>query len=169
MKPWQRGVAIALIHVALVSMLGAKLLYDRATRPRAWALTMPFDPDLPIRGRYVSLRLIVDPASVDSTEQIEHAVKPVRLVVKDDRVMAIPDSAGESTTFIRWVEQGTQAYWVVDEPVAYFIPEDVDDPSIRPEGEQLWVEVTLPRKGPPRPIRLGVTRADGPIEPLELR
>ncbi|MDM7951858.1 MAG: hypothetical protein QUV07_01365 [Cyanobium sp. CZS 25K] len=36
-------------------------------------------------------------------------------------------------------------------------------------GEQLWVEVTLPAQGPPRPIRLGVRRGEGPITPLELR
>lgn len=59
----------------------------------------------------------------------------------------------------------------IPEPVtvAFFIPEDVADPSIRPDGEELWVEVTVPPTGPPRPIRLGVQRGDGPVEPLDLR
>ncbi len=59
----------------------------------------------------------------------------------------------------------------IPEPVtvAYFIPEDIADPSVRPEGEALWVEVTVPPSGPPRPIRLGVRRGDGEIEPLDLR
>jgi hypothetical protein len=53
-------------------------------------------------------------------------------------------------------------------PLVYFVPEHVEDPSRRPQGEELWVEVTLPKKGPPRPIRLGVKKGDGPITPLEL-
>ena len=44
------------------------------------------------------------------------------------------------------------------EPVAFFIPEHVPDPSRRPAGEELWAEVTIPRSGPPRPIRLGVMK-----------
>jgi hypothetical protein len=49
--------------------------------------------------------------------------------------------------------------------LAYFIPEHVPDPSLRPPGEELWVEVTLPRQGPPRPIRLAVKK-DGKLTPL---
>jgi hypothetical protein len=56
---------------------------------------------------------------------------------------------------------------VLDQPLAYFIPEHVPDPSIRDPGEELWVEVTLPRRGAPRPIRLGVKR-DGVLTPLDL-
>jgi hypothetical protein len=52
--------------------------------------------------------------------------------------------------------------------VAFFIPEHIPDPSRRTQGEELWVEVTIPKTGPPRPIRLGVKKGDGPIVPLEL-
>ena len=55
-----RGVLIAVIHVAIVASLGAKLLVDRAMRPRVWARVAPIDPNLPIRGRYVRLRLEVE-------------------------------------------------------------------------------------------------------------
>ena len=46
------------------------------------------------------------------------------------------------------------------------LPEHSADPSRRAPGETLWAEVTLPRQGPPRPLRLGVERQPGPIEPL---
>ena len=49
--------------------------------------------------------------------------------------------------------------------LACFIPELVPDPSRRAPGEELWVEVTLPRRGPPRPIRLAVKK-DGGFTPL---
>lgn len=51
------------------------------------------------------------------------------------------------------------------DPIACFIPERVEDPSRRAPGEELWVEVTLPRKGPLRPIRLAVKK-DGKLQPL---
>jgi hypothetical protein len=74
---------------------------------------LPVDPDSPLRGRYVRLRI-----------------------------------AGRS------------------EQLAFFIPEHVPDPSIRSAGEELWAEVTLPRKGAPRPIRLAVKK-DGVLTPLQ--
>jgi len=54
-------------------------------------------------------------------------------------------------------------------PLAFFITEHIPDPSRRPPGEELWVEVTIPKKGPPRPIRIGIKKADGPIVPLEFK
>jgi hypothetical protein len=54
------------------------------------------------------------------------------------------------------------------EAVAFFIPEHVPDPSRRAPGEELWAEVTVPRSGPPRPIRLGVMK-EGRLTPLDLR
>ena len=46
----RKGLAVAALHVAIVASLGAKLLADRATRPRVWARTAPFDPTLPDSG-----------------------------------------------------------------------------------------------------------------------
>ena len=53
---------------------------------------------------------------------------------------------------------------LLDTPVAYFIPEHAVDPSSRPG---LMAEVTVPRKGPPRPIRLGVKEGEK-VTPLDL-
>jgi hypothetical protein len=55
---------------------------------------------------------------------------------------------------------------VLAEPVAFFIPEHATDPSRRRNEEELWVEVTVPRRGPPRPIRLGLKKGDV-LTPLE--
>jgi len=32
-------------------------------------------------------------------------------------------------------------------------------------GEEMWVEVTVPAKGPPRPLRVGIKK-DGVITPM---
>jgi hypothetical protein len=46
--------------------------------------------------------------------------------------------------------------------------EHIPDPS-RLQGEELWAEVTIPKKGLPRPIRLGVKKGTDPIIPLDLK
>ena len=81
----QRGLLLALLQLAIVLGVAGKYYSDRSRLPRVWVRAMPFDPNLPIRGRYVRLRL------------------------------AGPISANE--------------------PVAFFIPEHVPDPSRRQEQQ----------------------------------
>jgi hypothetical protein len=54
------------------------------------------------------------------------------------------------------------------EPVLFFLPEHAMDPWSQAKGGELWAEVTLPRKGPPRPIRLAIKRGDT-FTPLEAK
>ena len=63
----RKGLIVAAIHLALVGSLGAKLLIDRATRPRVWARTAPVDPDHPLRGRYVRMRVEGEPIGFGET------------------------------------------------------------------------------------------------------
>ena len=174
MTPLVKGLAIAAAQVALVASLGAKLLYDRAFLPRVWARAAPFDPSLPIRGRYASLQLIVEARGIreQKSNQSWRAPEAVTLRRENDRLIAeaVPSGGYNSGDLhVRFVDRRGEKLTVLDQPVAFFIPEHIADPSIRGKGEQLWVEVTIPRKGPPRPIQLGVKKGDGPIVPLELR
>jgi hypothetical protein len=170
-KPWVKGLVIAAVHVSLVVSLGAKLLYDRETRPRVWALTTPYDPDLPIRGRYVSLRLIVEPRGFQDTgPETGRQSQRVFLRAEAGRLLADanPGANGDDRTdlFVRFIQRGDESVAVLNQPVAFFIPEHIPDPSRRAPDEELWVEVTIPKTGPPRPIRLGVKKGAGPIEQL---
>ena len=56
-----KGLLVAAVQVLLVAAVGGALLYERHALPRVWVLTTGVDPVLPIRGRYVSLRLVVEP------------------------------------------------------------------------------------------------------------
>lgn len=164
MRPRQAGFVVCVVHMALVGGVGFKLLADRARLPRGWAVTAPYDPVLPIRGRYVRLRLELPltGAAIDSGGS--HGL---RLRVVDGRLAGtIDDRFGQAGAKVE--SRGAGAVGLLDQPVAYFIPEAVADPSIRPAGEQLWAEVTLPSHGPPRPIRLGVVKA-GLLTPVDLR
>lgn len=99
------------------------------------------------------------------TEAVELRVDSGRLVAG-----AMDQSAlhRASALHVRYTRIGHERVAVLSEPVAFFIPEHVPDPSRRQQGAQLWVEATIPKQGLPRPIRLGVKKDDGPIVPLDL-
>ena len=158
----RKGFIVAAIHLALVGSLGAKLVIDRATRPRVWARTAPVDPDHPLRGRYVQMRVEGEPIGFGR----ERSGGDVVLVARGDSLGLQPSSSGTGLT-ARLTSRDGREIAVLDDALAYFIPEHVPDPSIRAAGEELWVEVTLPKAGPPRPIRLGVKK-DGILSPLDL-
>lgn len=193
MNGLRKGLLLGGLHLALVLSLGGKLLLDRATRPRLWVKTAPFDPSLPIRGRYVRLQIEVPvtglelppskprPAHLKATDPWpplwDRHIVQVELVTSPEGLKARCEEPGgkgretyEGNAFVpERVRSLPQAQWTVTlvEPLAFFIPEHIADPSIRPAGEELWVEVTLPKKGPLRPIRLGMKK-DGVLRPLTL-
>jgi hypothetical protein len=158
----RKGLIVAGLHVAIVASLGAKLLVDRATRPRVWARTAPIDPSLPFRGRYLRLGVeaLAGPGAMPA-----NSFGKVVLSERDGQLLATPvtDRSGE---LARFVDRAGERVVVLVEPLAYFIPEHAADPSRRPPGEELWVEVTIPRAGAPRPIRIGVKK-DGELKPID--
>ena len=196
MTKQQKAFLLAGVQLLLVASLGGKLLYDRATRPRFWVKAAPVDPDLPIRGRYLSLRVEVPvvgatlpareprPATLDASmpwppRWLQHHLH-VDLEVGSQGLVACakdrPDpqrivvyDANHNATLPERMRGTPEAEWVVmlDEALPFFIPEHVPDPSRRPAEEEVWVEVTLPKKGPLRPIRLGVKKG-GVLRPLAL-
>ena len=159
----RKGLIVAVLHVVIVAGVGVKLLVDRATRPRVWARTAPYDPELPIRGRYVRLSLEAVPApGFDAPLAYD---RTVTLSARNGQLVATPSDSGANLARISSRDDERIALLAI--PVAYFIPEHIPDPSVRKPGEELWVEVTVPSEGPPRPIRLGVRR-DGALAPLQI-
>ena len=153
----KRGIVVALLQCLIVATVAGKYAWDRERLPRVWAKTAPVDPTLPIRGRYVSMRLVVD------GQEVVGDWSPVRLSAAGGHL-----TASTETNSNLHVMRTADLQWATTEAVAFFLPEHVADPSIRTAGEELWVEVSVPKKGPPRPLRLGV-RKDGVLRPLDLR
>ncbi|HKU61889.1 MAG TPA: hypothetical protein VJQ44_11775 [Gemmatimonadales bacterium] len=157
------GLTLAVVQLLLVSGVALKYAADRARLPAGWARTVPFDPSLPFRGRYVRLRLQVplsEPApAVEATTRI-------RLVAAAGRIYAVVDSTAVLEAALD-TARGIRVVRLSD-PIAFFIPEHVPDPSARARDEELWAEVTLVERGAPRPIRLGIRRG-GALVPLDLR
>lgn len=163
MSPPVKGLLVLALHLALIGSLGAKLLIDRQIRPRVWAEVVPFDPDLPIRGRYVSLRVKATARGFPDVVEESWVRHDARLSAEDGRLIATrTEPGGGELVRIDRGEGGPVA--LLETPVAYFIPEHVPDPSSTPG---LMAEVTLPRQGGPRPIRLGVRQGDR-VVPLDL-
>jgi len=186
MKPMTKAVVVVLVQILLISSLGAKLLYDRRTCPKAWFLTQRYDPSLPIRGRYLSLQLEVKDSR--TTEEIkrkfadeialQNGQKTIpsqarfsfigrecgSLQMRNGEPVAVFDREQrypcENLTFARQRRDGVISERVrLQSPVLFFIPDTAEDPSRLKTGEELWVLATIPRKGPPRPIELGVKKA----------
>ncbi len=169
----RRGLMLGMIQVVLVLSLGGKLLYDRKTRPRLWVLCQVYDPELPIRGRYLSERLEFPTEGFTyragdrqgaSDWYLNH--QWAYLDVRGDRLIAKPEgSESGEWVYLHKNNDGTVVA-IGQEPVLVFISEHAQVPSLK-AGEEMWVEVTVPTKGPPRPIRVGIKK-DGVLTPVEL-
>ncbi len=167
MTPLAKGLVVGAAQVLLVTSVGAKFLYDRANYPRLWVATAPYDPDMPIRGRYVNIALLVEadraaPGDGDRAPSMFLA----RLEARGDALVAVQDD-DDGRHWVRSGRCGGQNCWQLAAPLAYFIPEHGEDPSRQPQGASLWAEVTLPPSGAPRPVRLGVRKGEEivPIDP----
>lgn len=164
MNTLSKGVAVAVIHILIVLSLGGKLLYDRATRPRLWVETGSVDPNLPIRGRYLTLSLQVHAPDHDPDPKPgpQYAYQPqyVRVSVENGKLVAHKSETPTGMTIFNWTRQPNQAgndVFLLSPAVDFFLPEHALAPDLK-RGDQLWAEVTIPRKGPPRPIQLAIKR-----------
>lgn len=164
--PVTAGWLLAALQSVLLLGVGGQLLLERSLSPRGWARTLPVDPRLPIRGRYVDLRLAVPATTLPPACRLDgRRTRPVWLQVRDGRVVARGVGSGPNPSQARLVKGAEGPEARLQRPLAFFLPPAVPDPSRRPAGEELWVEVSLPPLGAPRPIRLGRKRG-GRIEPL---
>ncbi len=150
-----KGLILCGVQTAMVLSIGGKMLLDRATLPRLWVRAAPYDPNAPIRGRYVRLTIDTEARGFPAGAIYDQA----RYTVEDNKLVARPASTDGTGTMV--------SNRVAPVQVAYFIPEHIPDPSRRAAGEELWAEVTVPRHGPPRPIQLGVKK-NGVLTPLPL-
>jgi hypothetical protein len=175
------SVSLLVIQLTIVSLIAAKYLYQRWTCPKVWTRTVAYDPEMLMRGRYLSLLLIVDgcqstlpsaaeatmPRSVDglpvgqkySVNSQSPVDFPATLKVQGNRLVAIriPDADSQAGGQMVSASPGLSCeYFKLDAPVDFYLPEHAADPTRLQAGQQLWIEVTVPPKGPPRPIQLAL-------------
>jgi hypothetical protein len=174
MSPRNRAIALVVIQCLLVSSIAAKYLYERATRPRVWVRTRQYDPELPMRGRYLALSPVVDVCGLKA--QTENNYKDfwyksyrVQLLARDGTLVA-EDARNRlprgdyplATASNRNPCERAQLSPGID----YFVPENSKSPFPLKPGQELWVEVTVPPAGPPRAIQLALGD-NGKWQPLK--
>jgi hypothetical protein len=165
----QRGLILAGAQLALVASLAAKYAIDRARLTRVWVQTVAYDPNLPIRGRYLSVQLRVSPEDVHGSPWISsREMRDVTLNVRDGHLVANPADHPTGLHVNRRIVNQGEPVTALMEPVAFFLPEHAMDPSVRRAGEELWMEVTVPKTGPPRPIQLAIKRGES-FTPLGIK
>lgn len=170
-----KGWILAGIQLAIVASLGAKLALDRARLPRVWAKVRSYDPDLPIRGRYLSLQLAVEmqPGGEDGVKipkpesKVPCGSANGNLLAINGQLAATPAAYGHGERLTTCVAPNLREVWLM-QPVLYFLPEHAENPMQMARGGELWAEVTVPKKGPPRPIRLAVKKGES-FTPLDIK
>jgi hypothetical protein len=192
MKLAKTSVALLVIQLALVSSIAAKYLYQRWSCPRVWTRTTAYDPEMVMRGRYLSVQLTVDgckstlPSAMQTTVPRDKNGVPTgntfkinaaesveflaRLKVEDNKLVAIRIPESESQTggqMVGALPGASCESLRLDTPVDFYIEEHAASPTPVKAGQELWMEVTIPPKGPPRPIQLAL-KTDGVWKPLGL-
>lgn len=165
----QKGLLLAGAQLALVASLAAKYAIDRARLPRVWVQTAAYDPSLPIRGRYLSVRLRVSPEDVHGSPwNSSSEPRDVTLNARNGHLVAKPADHPTGLHVSRGFINRGEPVTALTEPVAFFLPEHAVDPSVHGAGEELWMEVTVPKTGPPRPIQLAIKRGES-FTPLSIK
>lgn len=172
MNAMRKGLILTALQIAIVLSLGGKLLYDRATRPRVWALCQVYDPELPIRGRYVAENLqmpaegFADVHASAARNQWFANLRWAYLDVRDGKLIASETATGSGMwVYLRKTSDGTLTA-TTQQPVLIFVPDNLASIPALKRGDEMWVEVTVPKQGPPRPIRLAIKSPDGKFTPI---
>jgi len=168
------------IQMLIVCSVAGKYWYGRATYPRVWVRVQSFDPEMPVRGRYLALTPLVDACGLPRTsdrerfERYDDKRQPIqssaywtwRVTTHADKGALVVTAAKESAPMDVEFHFGDDCHRVRLLPsLDLFIPDTAKLPRQEPH-EEFWMEVTVPPAGPPRAIQLA-TSLDGKWQPLK--
>lgn len=181
MNERRKGLVLLGVQLILVLSVVGKYAYERKTSPRVWTRAAQFDPELPMRGRYLALQLTVDGCGLAEAAAVDGILRgsyvegtkwsewPASIRAKDGRLIAhYVDYFEANGTEVRKTEKMPCDRAILSPSVDYFIPEMAKTPFPLEKGQELWVEVTVPPTGPPRPIRLALSKG-ATFDVLKLR
>jgi hypothetical protein len=175
MKFSKTSLVLLLIQLALVSSVAATYLYQRWSCPRVWTRAGIYDPSLPMRGRYLSLHLTVDGCrnTYRSMDEYKNSrIAPIEILdsfsvtlsVKNNRLVATRIPGESPGIFLPTVivPKGAPCDALrLGPPVNFYISEHAAIPAPIQPNQELWIEVTVPPKGLPRPIQLALKDGGG--------
>lgn len=186
------SIAVLIVQLAIVSTVAAKYFYQRWDCPRVWTRATAIDPYLPLRGRYLALELTVNgcQSTLPSAKGaifprgFNGAVQPgpytvrrntnwfrAKLKVENNTLIALRIDGQEDSS------EGEQVAGRAGQPcdqmqlspaTDFFVSDAAQSPLPLKPGQELWIEVTVPPTGPPRPLQLAV-KDNGVWKPLGLQ
>lgn len=183
-----RAVIVLVLQCALVITIAVKFAWERKTCPRVWTRAEFVDPNLPFRGRYLNPSVDVDACEMKeyretlaerarSAQTNADAARldyfqawprvPADVKASRDRLIAI--SAGSRASLNLELRPGRDCHNLrAFGDMPFFVPDTAKLPTHLSKDEELWMEVTLPPAGPPRPVQLAIKR-NGVWTPLKFR
>jgi len=185
------SMALLVVQLLLVSAVAAEYLYQRWRCPRVWTRATEVDPEGRMRGRYLEAQLIVDgcrstlpsakaaqfPRDVNGAALAgPYGIGSLGLVkfngelrVENNELVTVKIEDPRKTEIGQQVNAGPGtrcSEMQLERPVAFYIAKGAQARLPLRSGQELWAEVTVPPKGPPRPLRLAV-KDNGVWSPLE--
>ncbi len=158
----RKSIAVGIIHAAIVLSVWLNDAWQQTTLPRAWARTASYDPYDLMHGRYVQLRVLAiedaaarrDPGSRKGKLFVEGGHLHIRQAVYCLSYSRERDPESEEVRLAK--------------AVSFYIPEGIPDSSRLEAGDELWVELSVPKTGELRPVQLARKKKDGSWMPLRL-
>jgi hypothetical protein len=182
MSKRRAGMILLVVQLLIVLSIAGKFLYERRFYPRVWTRARQVDPNLPLRGRYLALQIMIDACSLPKDAQYYRPggrpdigsltsgwswfVVPAPVNGRLAARLANPKSENDQAQYIFLEEHLPCTLTPFSSGQLYFIPDTSSPPFPLKPGQELWVEVTLPPSGPPRPIQLAISDPSG-FHPLK--
>ena len=158
----RKSIAVGFLHAGIVLTVWLNYAWQQRTLPRAWARTAPVDPYDLMRGRYVRIGIL---AQADEATRRGRSYDMGELFVEGGQLHI--RKAQCCVAYLSQQQSGSEEV-TLTEPARFYIAEGIADPSILQPGDELWVELTVPKEGAPRPVQLARKKKDGSWLPLPL-
>jgi hypothetical protein len=179
MKPARVSLVLMIVQVAIVGSIGAQYVYQRWTRPRVWVRAVAPEARSVVSGRYLNLQLIVDgcqstlpsakaaafPRDINGAAVqgpfglVAGTIFRANLKVQNNRLIvlnAVVDETGREGQPVMATPGKPCDQMGLIQPVPFYIAENSIDPASLNPRQELWMEVTVPKAGPPRPLQLAL-------------
>jgi hypothetical protein len=167
-----KGLLLMGLQLAMVLSIAAKYAWERHSSPMVWTRATQYDPQQPLRGRYLALTLHADACGLPTSDhedrdavasqfplRLNHWSWEVRPAAKDGHLVPVlskDERPGETQTLTLYPNLPCE-YASLSGGTEYFIPEHARTPFPLAPGEELWALVTIPVTGPPRPVQLAIS------------
>jgi hypothetical protein len=182
---------LLIVQLLLVSTVVIAYAWQRQHYPRVWTHAYDYmGPQSDLRGRYLNIQVALDGCS-STLPSAKQALFPrdINGAAKSGPYTIQPVGVFQFSAMLQ-VQNGTlQAVYIQNEeqrhfgqfvyaqpgkpcqdmrllnPINFYVPDNA--PALFPlkPKQELWVELTIPPQGPPRPIQLAL-KSDGLWQPL---